>query len=81
MTAALHPTTPVTREELDNRAKLLRAAIENALRADDGHIRMSTNGALWMAKQLADYSKLLGTCEEVQALLIKATALVVEAQP
>ena len=81
MTAPLTSTTPVTREELDNRAKLLRNAIENALRAADGHIRMSTNGALWMAQQLADYSKLLGAMEELQALLIKATALVVEAQP
>lgn len=81
MTAPLHPTTPVTREELDNRARLLRTAVDTALRADDGHIRMSTNGALWMAQQLADYSKMLGAMEELQALLIKATALVVEAQP
>ena len=81
MTAPLTSTTPVTREELDNRAKLLRNAIENALRADDGHIRMSTNGALWMAQQLADYSAALAAMAEAQALLFKVTALVVEAQP
>lgn len=81
MTAPLTTTTPATREELDNRARLLREAVENALRADDGHIRMSTNGALWMAKQLADYSKLMGTIAEAQALLIKAAALIEERQP
>lgn len=81
MTAPLTTTTPATREELDNRARLLREAVENALRADDGHIRMSTNGALWMAKQLSDYSKLMGTIAEAQALLIKAAALIEERQP
>lgn len=81
MTAPLHPTTPATREELDKRAALLCSAVENALRADDGHIRMSTDGALWMARQLSALSAARGAMEELQALLIKATALIVEANP
>ena len=81
MTAPLTTTTPATREELDNRARLLREAVENALRADDKHIRMSTNGALWMAKQLAALSAARGATEELKALLAQAAALLPEPKP
>lgn len=72
---------PNTPEELTKRAKALRFACEKAVRGDDYSIKLSTTGALWMAEQLDALVAQLTALEELQALLIKATALVVETRP